>query len=111
MKMIGLMVMSLVFVGVSSPALAKAPKATILHCGCNEAGDGMQYWEIEVSRNSGGHRNHVVGSVDSCFDGVDTFTDFVRTGDDCKVSGSGVNYLNSCEEETEGDDCGAPTAD
>jgi len=33
----------------------------------------------------------------------------VRTGDDCKVSGSGVDYLNTCGGVSEGDDCGAPT--
>ena len=95
---------------VGGAMAAPKEKSTILHCGCNETGDGMVYKEITISSRSKGHVNHVVGSVDSCFDGLETYTDVVRTGDDCLVAGPNLaNEIAVCEEDgpVAGDDCGA----
>lgn len=69
-------------------AVAGGPKAGVLHCGCNLAGDDMEYKEISISSKSRGHDAHLYGTVDSCYDGVETYTDVMRTGDDCQLSGA-----------------------
>jgi hypothetical protein len=99
-------------VAVATAGVASAGpggKSTILHCGCNETGDGMEFNEITVNRNSRGHDEHVAGSIDSCFDGIETYTDVVRTGSDCLVSGPNLrDPIVSCDPESEGDVCGTP---
>ena len=90
-----------------------APKAksTILHCGCNLAGDGMVWSEISISSNSRGHDNHVFGTIDSCFDGVETYTDVVRMVDDCLVDGPQLrDPIAECGDVAPiaGDPCGEP---
>jgi hypothetical protein len=92
-----------------SGAVMAAPKekSLVLHCGCTEAGDAMQYTEILISANSKGHDEHLIGSVDACFDGVETYTDFVRSGDDCQISGPGLgDPIALCGEQLAGDACG-----
>ena len=86
-----------------------ADKATIMHCGCNAAGNGMQYTEIAVNSKSRGHDAHVAGSIDSCFDGVETYTDVIRTGNDCQLSGPPLgDPIDQCVDPipVTGDDCG-----
>lgn len=83
------------------------PKSTILHCGCNLAGDDMEYIQIVVSAKSRGHDAHVAGSFDACFDGVDTWTDVMRTGDDCQLGGPPLgDPILACDGPAELDDCG-----
>lgn len=103
--------------GFASGALAAPPqgKATILHCGCVLLGTGpaMQYVQISVASNAKGHLNHVAGSIDSCFNGVDTFVDFVRTGSDCQISApanSPLDALSVCDTTVvaAGGTCGTP---
>ena len=98
------------------------PKSTILHCGCTWDGfeAGMAYGENTVSHKSRGHDAHVAGSIDSCYtgdvevaDGVfeATFSDFVRSGDDCQLSGPPLgDPILDCPDEDgpeAGDTCGA----
>jgi hypothetical protein len=73
-------------VAVAAPN-GPAGKATVMHCGCNLAGNGMAYTMISINSKSRGHDAHVAGTIDSCFDGVETYTDVVRTGNDCQVDG------------------------
>lgn len=84
-----------------------AEKATVLHCGCNLAGNDMEYKEISINSKSRGHDAHVVGTIDSCFDGVDTYTDVVRLGDDCQLDGPPLgDPIDECGTPVAGDDCG-----
>jgi hypothetical protein len=93
---------------VSGAAMAASKeKSLVLHCGCTEAGDAMQYTEIRISARSKGHDAHLTGSVDACFDGVETYTDFVRSGDDCQISGPALGEpIALCGSQLEGDACG-----
>lgn len=94
--------------GVTTTALADPPaKSNVLHCDCTDDGAAMEYTAINISSKSKGHDAHVVGSIDSCFDGVDTYTDFVRTGSDCQVDGPPLgDPIEACGEQLEGDSCG-----
>jgi hypothetical protein len=95
--------------GFISTSSAAQPKADILHCGCNLAGDDMEMTAISVSKNSKGHLSH--SDIDSCFDGVETYTDVMRTHDDCSLGGQNLNPtgLALCSDDgtAEFDDCGA----
>ncbi|MDH3467712.1 MAG: hypothetical protein OES26_17690 [Gammaproteobacteria bacterium] len=98
--------------GIASSAMAAPPgKSTILHCGCVVDAVGvpnMRYVEISVNSKTRGHDNHFAGTIDSCFDGVDTFTDFVRTGSDCQIDGPELgDPILACEGPVAGDICGA----
>lgn len=87
-----------------------APKSTVMHCGCNAEGDDMVYTEIRISSKSRGHDAHVAGSIDSCFDGIETYTDFIRLGDDCQIDGPPLgDPIDACIEPVpmEGESCGA----
>jgi hypothetical protein len=94
-------------------AIAQSPgKANILHCGCVTNAEGtlaMAYISANVSSKARGHLQHVAGSLDSCFNGVDTFVDFQRTGGDCLVSGS-LPGLPACTTEAVGTICGQAVA-
>ena len=93
---------------------AKPEKSQILHCGCTLDDEGMAtmvYTEISVSKNARGHLNHIAGSIDSCFDGVDedgndTYADFVRIGSDCQLGGEQLGDLAECGDVVAGDVCG-----
>jgi hypothetical protein len=99
-------------IATAGPAAARPPKSTILHCGCNETADGMSFVEITISPNSRGHDGHVAGSIDSCFDGVDTYNDVVRTGSDCQLDGPELrDPIAFCDTQTVGDECGALVID
>ena len=64
----------------------KPHKVTILHCGCTDAGDALEYKQIQVSSKSRGHLRHEAGSFASCYvEGLDMEVDFVRNGGDCQV--------------------------
>lgn len=91
----------------------KPTKVTILHCGCADEGDLMQYVEIQISSKSKGHFHHVAGSISSCFDGVDTYRDFVRSGSDCQVDdGTGsLDAWEPCGERTALQECGTEVID
>ena len=87
-------------------------KASVMHCGCNLAGDDMEYKEISISSKSRGHDAHEVSSIDSCFDGVDTYTELIRTGSDCQLSGPALgdpigDCINNPVPPVAGEDCGA----
>jgi hypothetical protein len=120
MKKLSLVLLSLVLIGIAGIALAAKPdKSTILHCGC--AWDGavatMEYGENNISAKSRGHDAHIAGSIDSCKDGEvfnddlqvweDTFSDFVRNGDDCQVDGPPLgDPILDCDGPVVGDSCG-----
>ena len=123
MKKLTLILFSLVLIGFAGIVMAEKPdKSTVLHCGC--AWDGefatMVYGEITISAKSRGHDAHIVGSIDSCKDGEvfneelevweDTFSDFVRNGDDCQLSGPPLgDPILACEGDpapVAGDACG-----
>jgi hypothetical protein len=70
----------------------------------------MVYEEISISSRSRGHDAHIVGTIDSCFDGVEE-SDFVRTGSDCQISGPPLgDPIADCGEDGPfaGDVCGVP---
>ena len=94
-------------------AIAQPPgKANILHCGCATTAEGiltLGYISINVSSKARGHLQHVAGSLDTCFNGVDTSVDFQRTGGDCLVSGSLLG-LPLCSIEVVGTICGQAVA-
>ena len=100
---------------LSTSAAVAAPngpagKATVLHCGCNLTGDGMEYTVISINSKSRGHDAHVAGTIDSCFDGVEIYTDIVRTGADCQIDGPELgDPIAPCDDTSPvgGDVCGA----
>lgn len=100
---------------VAAPKTPKGPpaKSAILHCGCTEDGLSMAFKQISVSSKAKGHGNHVAGSFDSCSpDGIN-YSDFVRTNDDCVVSGPLFGGLDACDEgagQVVGGLCGAASA-
>lgn len=103
---------ALLTLGIAGVSVAGPPKSTILHCGCTEAADAMVYVEISISPRSKGHDQHVFASVESCFDGVDTYIDLVRTGDDCHLDGPPVGALDACGDmQMAGAVCGEPRID
>ena len=110
-----LLVVLVAFVFAGAAMAEKKPKSTVLHCGCSWDGfdAGMEYGEINISSKSRGHDGHVFGSMDSCFDGVDTsgeedvdiFTDFVRTASDCQLDGPGLgDPIDACTTQQEAND-------
>ena len=102
----------LLTLGFTATAFAAPPaKSSILHCGCTEDGSSMVYTPVTISAKSKGHDAHVVLSPESCFDGIDVYTDFVRTGSDCQVSGPALaEPIELCsgfnEPPVAGDTCG-----
>jgi hypothetical protein len=101
MKKLSILLIGLMLLVLAAPTLAAKPdKSIILHCGCVWDGDvtaTMEYSEINISSKSRGHDAHIIGTIDSCKDGEvwndetevydDTFSDLVRNGDDCQLSG------------------------
>ncbi len=88
-------------------------KVTLLHCGCADDGNRMEYVEINISSKSKGHRNHQAGSIESCSDGADTFTDFVRSGSDCQL-GDGPAMSDDiayCSDQVALQECGTEVID
>lgn len=111
MKKLSILLFSALLLVLAGPAMAKKPKAAILHCGCDLAGTDMEYTYKEVSLKSKGHESH--SAIDSCWDGDVTYTDVMRTGIDCNVNlVGGLSYLTHCDlmplTPLAGDDCGAP---
>jgi hypothetical protein len=124
MKKLSILLISLMLLVLAGPTLAAKPdKATILHCGCVWDGDvtaTMEYKELNISAKSRGHDAHVIGTVDSCKDGEvwndltevydDTFSDFVRNGYNCQLSGDPLgDPILPCEGDpapVAGDECG-----
>jgi hypothetical protein len=112
MKTLATCIAALFAIGLVNPAFAAPPgKANILHCGCvvDEADTlAMAYIDANVSSKAKGHNKHGAGTLDSCFDGVDTFVDFQRTGDDCQIAGTQLGNLAGCviEEKEAGNLCG-----
>ncbi len=76
----------------SSVMAAPPPKATILHCGCDDNGAGLVFQEISVSPNSKGHaKNHLaMERVESCLNSEGVVADFGQTESDCNLPGSAV---------------------
>lgn len=88
------------------------PKSWILHCGCTEDGQSMEYVAIRVSSRARGHDLHIADTVESCFDGVDTYIDFLRTGSDCQLDGEPLGgAIQPCSDQLEFDVCGEPAND
>jgi hypothetical protein len=98
-KVLFLLTLSVIFAGLSPAHAHDSEKVTILHCGCADTGDIMQYVEIQVSSRSKGHTKHEAGSIGSCSDGSENFNDFVRSGSDCQLSGSTVEGLEFCSDD------------
>jgi hypothetical protein len=87
-------------------------RVTLLHCGCADTGDTMQYVEIQVSSKSRGHLKHVAGGIESCSDGTDNFTDFVRSGSDCQINGPELDGLGFCSDDKAAmQECGTAVID
>jgi hypothetical protein len=62
-------------------------KVSILHCGCNDYGNGLEWKELKVSANAIGHKNHVEGHETYCIDEeTDVITSYTRGADDCEIS-------------------------
>ncbi|MGR8980708.1 MAG: hypothetical protein ACU84H_11555 [Gammaproteobacteria bacterium] len=102
--------LSVALPAIAAPALAGGggppPKVTILHCGCNYSGYGLELKEVEINRNAlDGHDQHDVGSYTTCED-TTGFT-FQRTISDCFLSGpGGPGPLRTCYGgDYEGRDC------
>jgi hypothetical protein len=126
MNKLRFIILSLVLIGFAGGALA-APKdkSLVLHCGCVWDGEvaTMTYGEITISARSRGHDAHIIGTIDACKDGEvfneetesweDTFSDFVRNGDDCQLSGPALgDPILACEGDpapVAGDSCGVET--
>jgi len=91
----------------------KPTKVAILHCGCADDGGPMRYVEIEVSSKSKGHFNHVAGSIESCPDGSDSYSDFVRNGSDCQVDDGSEPWsaMEFCGARLAMDECGTASID
>ena len=125
MKKLSIVMLSLILIGMAGSVWAeKKAKSEVLHCGCvwDDIGEvaTMEYKVITISAKSRGHDAHVAGSIDSCKDGEifneetqlweDTFSDFVRNGDDCQLSGPPLgDPILDCEGEpapVAGDSCG-----
>jgi hypothetical protein len=90
----------------------KPSKVTILHCGCTDAGDVMEYVEIQVSSKSRGHLRHEAGSFASCYvESQDMEVDFLRLGGDCVVEDESGEYgLPDCGgDQVPMAKCGEPT--
>lgn len=85
----------------------------LLHCACDESGDGMRYVEIMVTTRSRGHLQHVSGSVDSCApEGSDLFLDFVLDMSDCQLEGDLIgDAIAPCSGQEAGQACGVPNGD
>ena len=120
MKMLSILLIGLMLLVLAGPTLAAKPdKSTILHCGCawDDSVATMEYDENNISAKSRGHDAHIAGSIDSCKDGEvfneelqvweDTFSDFVRNGDDCQVDGPPLgDPIFDCDGPVVGDSCG-----
>jgi hypothetical protein len=95
----------------------KPSKVTILHCGCSDAGDFMEYKQIQVSSKSRGHLRHISGTHASCSDGTDTYQDFVRNGSDCQIDDGapeleGMDFCNpDSTAKQPGETCGSLDTD
>jgi hypothetical protein len=109
-KLTVFLVCLLTFVGFATSANAARPdKSSIRHCGCVVYEDGsleMRFIDVNVSRNARGHTKHGAGTIDSCFDGVDTMVDFLRTADDCHIAGPQLSGggLTPCDADGDGQD-------
>ena len=102
---------SLLAFAIIHTAYAAPPhgKSNILHCGCVVDAEGalmMAYVDVNVSSKAKGHTKHGAGTIDSCFDGVDTYIDFERTTGDCRIGGTPLPGLAACETEEAGQICG-----
>ena len=81
------------FQGYAAQGGEKEDKVTVRHCGCNEAGTGLEIVHVTVNKNAckrpNGHANHTIGSEVMCElpDGTPTGP-FTRTFND-RVLGSG----------------------
>ncbi|MGD2140567.1 MAG: hypothetical protein PVH25_09240 [Burkholderiales bacterium] len=90
-------------------------KSNIRHCGCvvyDDGSIGMAFVDANVSSKAKGHNKHGAGTIDSCFDGVDTFIDYQRTAGDCQVGGTplvGPGLPDCGDTIVVGDVCGEPT--
>lgn len=105
--------------GVGPPDFAGPPEGngrpamvTLLHCGCADDGNRMEYVEIRVTSKSRGHLNHQAGTIDSCSDGTDTFRDFVRSGSDCQLDGPALgDAIGFCSDQLALQECGTEVID
>jgi hypothetical protein len=100
--------------GEGPPGGSDKWKATLLHCGCAEAGAQLEFVEITVSSRSKGHLKHVAGSFDSCSTDGETYVDFVRTGSDCQMD-DGQPLMDEeiayCSDQVAGQACGEVVID
>lgn len=96
--------------GWGASVAGPAGKAAVMHCGCNLTGTEMVYTKISISSKSRGHDAHMFGTIDSCFDGDVTYTDMVRAGNDCQLSGPPLgDPIDDCDSDMppmEGAVCG-----
>ena len=90
MKKLLLTLLSLTLFGIVSSAQAGGgPNNTriIAHCGCNTAGDDLEWVFVDVG-NGRGHNRHRDGNEEFCLDETETPNKAcLRTLDDCVVAG------------------------
>lgn len=106
MKKVLIVSILIVMSAIAGSAVAEKPekggkpeKSVILHCGCNEAADGLVYKQISVSPKARGHANHVQGTYESCVDDLGNATELMRISGDCLVSGPQLRVeLPLCED-------------
>ena len=109
MKKISIVLGGMVILGLSATASADKPTDTELyHCGCNDAGTGLEMHLQIVNSNAGGHNNHIIDSVTMCTDEDDNDTWWKRTQSDCLETGDlRGDELPDCATVTP--NCGAST--
>ena len=117
MKNFSFVLVAFLLIGFAGPTMAAKNAKQIRHCGCvydSLTGVDMVFHDVLVADKSQGHRNHLVDSEDLCFAGLDineepTYELWVRTADDCMISGANVG-LAACGDTPpeEFSNCGSP---
>lgn len=91
MKKLSAISVGLLSVAVSGAALAVngGPKKDILfHCGCTADGEALEWAMLNVSKNARGHRNHVPGQEEECYDESGSYVGtYTRGWADCEAEG------------------------
>lgn len=115
MKKLSLILISLLLFAFAGSTLAAKDAKTIRHCGCvfdSIEGVSMVFHDVLVSGNSQGHQNHLAGSEDLCFAGLDineepTFELWARDADDCMIDGTNAGLIACDGSQVEFESCGS----
>jgi hypothetical protein len=104
MKKLSIVLISIFLLVLAGPTLADKPDPKLIrHCGCvydSIEGVDMIFHDVVVAGNSQGHRNHLAGTQDACFAGMDgdvaTYELWERDLRDCMLSGTNQNLPFTC---------------